>query len=220
MRRNSNRSIFPFCEPARLTRFSVIVVCIIFSGAPGNAQTPAGISRAKVYGRVEALTELGRRMFVDPSLSASGKISCASCHSPLEAFGPPDTLSVQPGGDDMQQLGMRAAPSLRYLQATPQFTEHFFDSDDAADDSVDNGPTGGLTWDGRVDRGRDQARIPLLSPFEMANRSPADFAGKLREADYADEVRRVLQDYHHATEVDLSERPGPLGEECIKYCKC
>ena len=35
-----------------------------------------------------------------------------------------------------------------------------------ADESIDNGPTGGLTWDGRVDRGSDQARIPLLSPFE------------------------------------------------------
>jgi cytochrome c peroxidase len=33
---------------------------------------------------------------------------------------------------------------------TPQFTEHYLDSDDAADDSVDNGPTGGFTWDGFV----------------------------------------------------------------------
>ena len=186
--------MFPVCETARLTRLSVIAVCIIFSAAAGNAQTPAGMSRAQAYGRVEALTELGRRMFLDPSLSASGKMSCASCHSPLDAFGPPNALAVQPGGDDMQQLGMRAVPSLKYLQTTPQFTEHFFDSDDAADDSIDNGPTGGLTWDGRVDRGRDQARIPLLSPFEMANGSPAEFLARLRGRAYADDIRRIFDD--------------------------
>ena len=45
----------------------------------------------------------------------------------------------------------------------------YYESEDEGDDSVDNGPTGGLTWDGRVDRGRDQARMPLLSPLEMAN---------------------------------------------------
>ena len=70
--------------------------------------------------------------------------------------------------------GIRAVPSLKYLQAVPQFTEHYFRSDDDGDESVDNGPTGGLTWDGRVDRGRDQARVPLMSPFEMANGAPAD----------------------------------------------
>jgi cytochrome c peroxidase len=133
-------------------------------------------------------------MFFDPSLSASGKMSCGSCHSPLAAFGPPNPLPVQLGGKDMQQSGMRAVPSLKYLQATPQFTEHYFDSDDAGDDSIDNGPTGGLTRDGRVDRGRDQARIPLLSSFQMANASPADFVARLRHAAYAGELRRMFGD--------------------------
>jgi cytochrome c peroxidase len=89
---------------------------------------------------------------------------------------------------------IRAVPSLKYLQATPQFTDHFFDSDDAADDSVDNGPTGGLTWDGRVDRRRDQGRIPLLSAFEMANRDPAEFAARLRGTAYAGEFRPIFGD--------------------------
>jgi cytochrome c peroxidase len=140
------------------------------------------------------LTALGRKMFFDPSLSGSGKMSCATCHSPAEAFGPPNALPVQPGGKDLRQFGMRAVPSLRYLQATPQFTEHFFDSDDAADDSIDNGPTGGLTWDGRVDRARDQARIPLLSSFEIANEIPADFAAKLRRTAYAGEFGPIFGD--------------------------
>jgi cytochrome c peroxidase len=79
-----------------------------------------------------------------------------------------------------------------YLQAVPPFTEHFFDSGDEGDESIDNGPTGGLTWDGRVDRGREQAKIPMLSPFEMANPGVADVAGKLQRAKYASEIRSVF----------------------------
>jgi cytochrome c peroxidase len=172
----------------------VLVICTVLSAGTAGAQEPADLSRAQVYSRVEALTALGRRMFVDPSLSTSGNMSCASCHSPLDAFGPPNSLSVQLGGKDLQQSGIRAVPSLKYLQVTPQFTEHFFDSDDAADDSIDNGPTGGLTWDGRVDRGRDQARIPLLSPFEMANQDPAEFVARLRRTTYAGEFRPIFGD--------------------------
>ena len=68
------------------------------------------------------------------------------------------------------------------------------ESDDEGDASIDNGPTGGLTWDGRADRGRDQARIPLLSPFEMANDNEAAVAAKLRQASYAGEVTRIFGD--------------------------
>jgi cytochrome c peroxidase len=186
--------MLPFCEPPRLLQRAVLVVCGVLACGAGGAEEPAIPSRAPVYGRVEALTALGRRMFADPSLSASGKVSCASCHSPLDAFGQPNSLAVQLGGKDLQQSGIRAVPSLKYLQATPQFTEHFFDPDDAADDSVDNGPTGGLTWDGRVDRGRDQARIPLLSPFEMANQDPAELAARLRRTAYAGEFRPIFGD--------------------------
>jgi cytochrome c peroxidase len=186
--------MLPFCDIARLLRTTVLIFCCVLACGAGGAEELTGRSRAEVYGQVEALTALGRRMFLDPSLSASGKMSCASCHSPLAAFGPPNALPVQLGGEDMQQSGMRAVPSLKYLQATPPFTEHFFDSDDEGDDSIDNGPTGGLTWDGRVDRGRDQARIPLLSPFEMANANPADFVARLRRTAYAGEFRRIYGD--------------------------
>ncbi|MBB2684944.1 UNVERIFIED_ORG: cytochrome c peroxidase [Rhizobium etli] len=85
-----------------------------------------------------------------------------------------------------------AALSLRYLQAVPSFSEHFYDSEDEGDESVDNGPTGGLTWDGRVDHGADQAKIPLLSPFEMGNKDAADVAAKLRKAPYAGDIRAAF----------------------------
>src|ERR1700693_6269482 len=98
---------------------------------------------------VDALTNLGRALFFDPSLSASGRQSCATCHSPDHAFGPPNDLSVQLGGRQMKLEGTRAAPSLRYMQHTPPFSEHYHDDDN--DDTVDAGPTGGRNWDGRVD---------------------------------------------------------------------
>ncbi len=178
---------------ARAARAAVLVLCAALAAARAQEPgAPGGMSRAQVYRRVEAVSAVGQRMFCDPLLSASGKMSCASCHSPRHAFGPPNARAVQLGGADMRHSGVRAVPSLEYLQAAPPFTEHFFDSDDEGDDSIDNGPAGGLTWDGRVDRGRDQARIPLLSADEMANQSPAGFVARLRRAAYADEFRRVF----------------------------
>ena len=94
----------------------------------------------------------------------------------------------------MRRRGTRAVPSLKYLQVIPQFTEHYFDSGDRGDESVDNGPTGGLTWDGRVDRGRDQARIPLLSPLEMANASAAEVVAGVLKSKYASEFNQLLGD--------------------------
>ncbi|MDE3196253.1 MAG: c-type cytochrome [Acidobacteriota bacterium] len=145
------------------------------------AMLAQGLPRPEAYRRARDLTALGRQLFFDPALSASGRESCATCHDPKFAYGPP------PG---LKQPGRRAIPSLRYIQTVPQFTEHYFD-ESAGDDSVDRGPTGGLTWDGRVDRGRDQARIPLLAPEEMANTSADDVAAHAMKRPYAPELRRL-----------------------------
>jgi cytochrome c peroxidase len=150
------------------------------------------LTREQAYMRAAALQALGSKLFFDKSLSASGQMACATCHDPKHNFGPPNALSVQLGGKDMRQPGLRAVPSLKYLQAVPQFTEHYFESDDEGDDSIDNGPTGGLTWDGRVDRRRDQAAVPLLSPFEMANARPADVVAHVRMSGQADALRKTF----------------------------
>jgi len=130
---------------------------------------------------------IGEQIFRDPSLSASGKLACASCHDPANAFAPSGTSAVQRGGRTGSMVGVRAAPSLRYLQSIPQFTEHY-----SGEDGVDQGPTGGLTWDGRVQSAHDQARSPLFSPLEMANTSPDDLVAKLRHAAYADQIRAAF----------------------------
>jgi cytochrome c peroxidase len=163
---------------------------IVAATAAGQAG-PGALPRREAYQRVRALAELGKKMFFDPALSGSGKISCASCHDPAYAYAPANGLPVQRGGKDMQQWGRRATPSLKYLQIVPSFTEHYFDSEISGDDSIDGGPTGGLTWDGRVDRGRAQARIPLLSPYEMANDGPTQVAASVLKSSYAAEVKRL-----------------------------
>jgi cytochrome c peroxidase len=141
---------------------------------------------------VAVLTALGRALFFDASLSASGKTSCASCHDPAHAYGPPNDLSVQLAGRDGRTAGVRAAPSLRYLQTLPPFAEHHFDND--GDDSIDAGPTGGRMWDGRASSAHDQAQLPLLSEMEMANRTPAEVIAKLERSNLAPALRQAFGD--------------------------
>jgi cytochrome c peroxidase len=139
-----------------------------------------------------AMTDIGRALFFDASLSASGKVACVSCHDPRRAFGPPNDSPVQPGGRDGRRLGVRAVPSLMYTQNVPPFTEHYFD--DEGDDSVDQGPAGGRTWDGRAQSAHDQARLPLFSPFEMANANMESVVAKVRGAPYAAQIRATFGD--------------------------
>ena len=93
---------------------------------------------------VADLSRIGRLMFFDPSLSASGKLACATCHDPRYAYGPPPGKAIMLGGKDMKQPGTRAIPSIRYLNRMPAFAEKhkFIDGD--------IGPVGGLMWDGRA----------------------------------------------------------------------
>src|SRR5436305_1837011 len=159
LRRNSPE----MCWQA-LSTFGVSMIILATSAAVVKP-----MSRLEVRQQAAALAELGEKLFADPRLSPSGRLACASCHSPDRAFGPPNAFSVELGGRDMRQPGLRAVPSIRYLQAVPQFTEHFFDSEDEADESIDNGPTGGLTWDGRVDSGMRRRAFPysLLLKWRM-----------------------------------------------------
>ena len=141
---------------------------------------------------VAAMTELGRQLFADPQLSRAGNMSCATCHDPHFAYAPPNARSTQLGGPDLKSVGVRAAPSLRYLQALPPFSEHHFD--EAVDESVDQGPTGGHGWDGRADTTHDQARLPLTSPFEMANPDVDGVVARLARGPLAARFKTVFGD--------------------------
>lgn len=133
---------------------------------------------------VAQLSDLGRRMFNDVGYSVSGRESCASCHDPAHAFGPPNALPVQPGGPAMNRFGFRNTPSLRYVHAPIAFTQHFMESQVTLGQD-DQGPTGGRTWDGRVDTAHDQALMPLMDANEMANPNADSVFAHLRAAPYA-----------------------------------
>ncbi|MGU7768907.1 cytochrome-c peroxidase [Burkholderia sp. MR1-5-21] len=156
---------------------------------------------------LSAVAQLGRALFFDPALSASGKQSCASCHSPDHAYGPPNALEVQPGGIAMTLHGYRPPPSLMYLYRQPNFSigPDTSENDDAASVAQQAAsaagvvkeqkvagtaaapqlvPQGGMFWDGRADTLQQQAFGPLLNPVEMANASVDDVAHKLAQSSH------------------------------------
>jgi cytochrome c peroxidase len=140
-----------------------------------------------------ALAALGRKVFFDNSLSASGHMACASCHSPAYAYGPPNGLAVQLGGSALDRQGPRSVPSLRYtLNRTPIWHKEFISSAAERLMEGEEPPTGGFGWDGRFNSLHDQAAFPLLAPNEMANASREDVVAKLKRTDYADDFRKVF----------------------------
>lgn len=122
------------------TAASILCLSIVFAA---NSQHPA---LAQSSTALTAVAQLGRKMFFDASLSNSGRLACASCHSPQAAYGPPNDLAVQLGGPDMTRSGIRAVPSLRYLEHVPHFS--IGPSPEMADDPVTpdaGGPSGPAT---------------------------------------------------------------------------
>jgi cytochrome c peroxidase len=164
--------------------------------APLAPQTAAALSPA---------AKIGQKIFFDASLSASGKISCATCHDPDYAYAPANGLAVQFGGKDLTDAGTRAVPSLCYKEYTPAYNDILENPDGISAP----GPGGGFTQDGRAPTLADQAEIPLLAPNEMANTSPADVVSKLRKAEYAELFRAafgsgVFDDVQQAFKIALA----------------
>ncbi|ARP82668.1 cytochrome-c peroxidase [Bordetella genomosp. 8] len=135
--------------------------------------------------------QVGQKLFFDHDMSGSRKISCATCHDPNFAYGPPNNLAAQLGGQAMTQRGVRAVPSLRYKDKTPPYSD-LLDNPDAI--SVP-GPGGGFDWDGRAANHADQAQGPLLDPVEMANASAAEVVAKVKAADYAPLFRQAFGEH-------------------------
>jgi cytochrome c peroxidase len=105
-----------------------------------NSMTPAKI-------------ELGKFLFFEPRISASGVISCATCHNP--ALGYTDRIPRATGHDG--QIGERNTPTV-----------------------LNSGFFGAQFWDGRADTLEEQALGPIEAEIEMA--MPLDAAvERLRE---------------------------------------
>ena len=154
---------------------ALIVLFLLF--ALSACQRPAATSSPSAL----SAADIGKLIFHDVSLSASGKQSCASCHSPEHAHAQSNALSVQFGGPLLNQPGTRVVPSIRYLADTPPLV---FDEEGT--------PYGGFNHDGSVDTLAAQAERPLLAANEMANLSREAVVEKLRKAGYAAQFRQVF----------------------------
>jgi cytochrome c peroxidase len=165
------------------------------------------------------LAQLGMKMFYDPGLSGSGKISCSTCHDPAHAYAPANARATQLGGMELRAQGVRAVPSLTYLERTPRFKVGLdtYDPDahrlpkaarsvlvskqKSQQGTPDSAmalwqaqqivPEGGFDWDGRAAILPEQAGGPLLDPREMATRH-GDLLSKLKATSYANEVRAAF----------------------------
>ncbi|WP_298282304.1 cytochrome-c peroxidase [Acidocella sp.] len=175
--------------------------------AQGENPAPVVLVRPRVA-PLSAMAQLGKAIFFDPSLSGSGRLSCASCHDPQNFYGPPGALPAMMGGAHLTSQGARAVPSLMYLDHQPNFSIGL-DTTAGEDDfmpvipppanaprvtktALDNAqsaanlvPQGGLFWDGRADTLQTQALGPLLNPVEMDGGTIAAIAAKLKSAPYA-----------------------------------
>lgn len=102
------------------------------------------------------LINLGRHLFEDARLSASGQISCLTCHQPALGFGDGRAVAIGHEG----AVGRRNSPSL-------------FNSSHRAT----------LFWDGRAASLQEQAVEPLLNPREMANPDLESIIARLNATD-------------------------------------
>jgi cytochrome c peroxidase len=148
------------------------------------------LSAGTVAATLSPQAQLGRQLFFDPVLSASGRLSCASCHDPANAYAAPAIAPVvMRGGPGMNRPGLRAIPSLRYLDDTPRFSRHSYV--DVGSEREDIGPAGGLMLDGRADNLREQVLLPLLDPAEMANSNLEEIGTRLRGKSYDQALERA-----------------------------
>lgn len=161
---------------------AVCVMCI--TGVPALPAQNSSLSPTAV---------LGKDIFFDRTLSASGKMACSTCHDPRYAYGPPNASPVQYGGPDLKSPGYRAVPSLRYvLNYVPMWTHVLATSPIEQLTETDTSPAGGYTWDGRYNSLDAQAMFPFFSPAEMDNRGVEDLAKKLSLAAYAGDFRATF----------------------------
>lgn len=133
--------------------------------------SPAFYGMAVPEGRepTPQLAALGEKLFNDKRLSVDDTVACGTCHDPTKGFTDHrDNKATSAGVQGAR--GQRNAPTvLNAMFHTSQF------------------------WDGRAPSLEDQAKLPILNPIEMAQKSPDDVVAKLAKIpEYADTFKSIL----------------------------
>jgi cytochrome c peroxidase len=186
-------------KPFHIVLVAAVLSCGVHDHAASSARdSPA--DRAAIP-RLSERAQVGREIFFDARLSSSGKLSCASCHSAANAYGPPNARAVQLGGPSLHTAGLRAVPSIRYtLARTPMWAHPQPTSLAERITEKDNYPQGGFAWDGRFNTLHEQAAFPLLAATEMAS-SKERVVQRIEEGPYAERFREAFgQDSFASTE--------------------
>lgn len=98
-------------------------------------------------------SELGRRLFFDPILSADRTISCATCHDPNRGWSDGRRVAIGIRG----QLGTRNTPTLINVGETKPL----------------------IFWDGRNVETTDQSVLPIQNPIEMGQQTIEQVVARL-----------------------------------------
>src|SRR5947199_5742512 len=110
---------------------------------------------------------LGDKLFNDKRLSVNDQVSCATCHDPARGF--VDHKTVPDGV---------AAPAQRPKRNSPTVLNAMFNATQF--------------WDGRAPSLEEQAKLPILNPIEMGQKTPDDVVAKVRKIpDYAQAFQKL-----------------------------
>src|SRR5438445_2499297 len=170
----------------RTTPLVVTALLVVALPAAGAAPPlPAGVSAVLYELAVPPGTEptpgkvaLGDKVFNDKRLSVNDAVSCATCHDASKAF-----VDQKPLPDGV------AAPKERPQRNSPTVLNAMFNATQF--------------WDGRAPTLEEQAKLPILNPIEMGQKSPDDVMNKLRAIpEYRNAFQQVFG--HDLTYDDLA----------------
>ena len=162
---------------------ALLLVALPAAGAPPTL--PPGVSAVLYELAVPPGTEptpervaLGDKLFSDKRLSTNDAVACATCHEPGKAF-----VDQKPFPDGV------AAPKERPQRNSPTVVNAMFNATQF--------------WDGRAPTLEEQAKLPILNPIEMGQKSPDDVVAKVRRIpEYAAAFPKVFG--HEATYDDIA----------------
>jgi cytochrome c peroxidase len=163
----------------QLIALAQVAALVLVMSSCDRDRPPSVLTTQGKQATLSPVAAIGKLIFKDASLSASGRMSCETCHLPEYAHAGPPADKVAMGGPGLDLPGMRNAPSIRYASFTPAFAF-----------GEDGTPLGGFYRDGRSKDLADQARNPFMDPREMANPTIERLVDKLSRTPYAATFRK------------------------------